>query len=361
MICRSAILILAASCAVGSAQPAEHGPTPELSVDALLKALDHEEPRQRELAQARLQMLERFTLRDIESRLAQDDLSAEQRLRLESLAWQRFEAGPRAAMGVGFGSIADGVTIGSVVNGFPARELLVEGDVIMQADGRPMRSERDLRSAILLHDPGDIMKLEIVRAGTPMTIDLPLGSYADLQSGARITHEVLVEAWRVRRGALAAAGERPTFDARPEEIGPVETLLASSGIRWRIPSDRTVGGGGTPRGGVDLTGRLRLHIGGHDVSIPRLAFVIDRQATGAIRFRLDRMLDELRAEQDRIRSLEIALDREFRERRLAGEIDDESVTRMSRAISHIRRLRTTLESEFDQMWQALNAVNAFGR
>ncbi|MCW5753554.1 MAG: PDZ domain-containing protein [Phycisphaeraceae bacterium] len=347
------LFVLMAAGAAASGQPATRS---DQVVEESIAALDAPALFERELAQARLEQTPGLSLSAIEAILARDGLAAEQRVRLEALAWRRFAMGPRAAMGVSFGPAVDGVMIASTSEGFASRELLVEGDVVLSAGGRVMRVQEDLRIAILAREPGERIPLRLRRAGEEIFIDLPLGSYDDLRGGARLTGEILAEAWRERQAI---------FSGDPGDEVVIDALLeASAGrregapiIRWRVPVSRGVVGGGMGRGGLDAWGRVRVQVNGHDLAVPSLALGAGSGRPGESGFRLDRLLEELRVEQDRLRTYERLLLMEIEA--LPG--GSEPSADLMREIRRIRRLMTSLNSEIDDLWRQFNAISSYGR
>jgi S1-C subfamily serine protease len=74
-------------------------------------------------------------------------------------------------------TVDSGVLIESVVAGSGAdKGGLKEGDVVVKADGKDVKSPDDLRSAIQAKKPGDKLSLDIKRGDQSQTIDVTLGS-----------------------------------------------------------------------------------------------------------------------------------------------------------------------------------------
>lgn len=57
------------------------------------------------------------------------------------------------------------VAVGEITKSAPAAEVLKTGDVIESIDGQPITSEKQLRTIITGHQPGDVLKLTIKRDG----------------------------------------------------------------------------------------------------------------------------------------------------------------------------------------------------
>jgi len=56
---------------------------------------------------------------------------------------------------------------------------LEKGDVILEVDGRPVNSTRELATLIQLRDPGEVVKLRLRRRGREKEIELRLGEYPE--------------------------------------------------------------------------------------------------------------------------------------------------------------------------------------
>ena len=73
--------------------------------------------------------------------------------------------------------VDEGAVITDVVPGSAADKAgLQEGDVVVKADGKPVTSSEDLRSAIQAKKPGDKLTLTVNRGSTETTIDVTVGS-----------------------------------------------------------------------------------------------------------------------------------------------------------------------------------------
>ncbi len=153
----------------------------------------------------RLGVLERWTVAGAKGQVR---ISPEQQRRLQTLALKRFAAEPRGAMGVQFSRddySESGVEVGSLVNGFDAKRVLLPGDVITTLSGVAIGGVADARAVIVSHDPGDEVVARINRRGERMDVRMKLGSYQNLGQASPI-EDVIVEAWRIRVERLAGAG-----------------------------------------------------------------------------------------------------------------------------------------------------------
>jgi len=66
----------------------------------------------------------------------------------------------------------DGVRVVAVTSGSHAAKLVRPGDVIVAADGKPVRTRTDLAAALSRHKPGDVVKLVIRRGGRKSTVSV---------------------------------------------------------------------------------------------------------------------------------------------------------------------------------------------
>ena len=72
--------------------------------------------------------------------------------------------------------IEKGVVVVNIGNNTPASNVgMCRGDVIVRFGEHEINKYADLRQAIDTHRAGDNVKVEIIRAGQPMTIDIVLG------------------------------------------------------------------------------------------------------------------------------------------------------------------------------------------
>lgn len=94
----------------------------------------------------------------------------------------------RGYMGVTLGNItaetaplfglkdAKGATVGDVTPGAPgAKAGLQSGDVITGIDGKPVTGSDDLTMAVVGHQPGETVTLDVVRNNSPMKVKVTLG------------------------------------------------------------------------------------------------------------------------------------------------------------------------------------------
>lgn len=156
----------------------------------------------------------------VAQRATDPSLSLEQRQRILSLLRDQFERTPRGAIGIEFSPAPNnrGVLVGRTVPGFPADRdgLLLAGDVILEIAGVVLPGAHDLidggfaagmggaaqwamRSVIISHDPGDVVRLRVLRGATELDVEVPLGSLSALrQQRAMDDGWVREAAWKHR-------------------------------------------------------------------------------------------------------------------------------------------------------------------
>ncbi|MCR4404430.1 MAG: trypsin-like peptidase domain-containing protein [Candidatus Acetothermia bacterium] len=68
-----------------------------------------------------------------------------------------------------------GVLVNDVVKKSPAERLLQRGDIILSVDGQAVHNTGELQDLIMFRQVGEKVRLEIVRAGQRLTVEVPLG------------------------------------------------------------------------------------------------------------------------------------------------------------------------------------------
>ena len=239
-------------------------------LDGLIASLDDESWAVRESATAMIgNPNEGFELDMLAEVLERGDLSAESRARLRIAARALFGLQPQAGLGVGFGVARDGgIEIASVVPDvemFPAAGMLMPGDFIVGADGRPLVSSDELRSMILSHEPGETLRLVIQRGEEVLDLELPLGSYKFLRGAAPIVPLIADRAIEIRwerRGILMPEVELIGGGISPEGWVDAGYPEASGSFRGsnarRSPRIVSRGGGGDVYVGVGTVVRGRI-------------------------------------------------------------------------------------------------------
>lgn len=262
------------------------GPAPGQTLGELIDQLDASSHAERERASRLLGQRRDLELAEIERMLRGEELSPEQRLRLDRIAWDRFRTGPRAGMGIQFGGTSiRGVQIGGTVEGFDADRVLRANDVLLEMDGRPIGGQNDLRLEILSREPDEVVELRIEREGTEREVRVRMGSYSDLNAGrGGMQDELLRQAWLLRRDRRAAsrggawiegslgpawASGEEAMHRRELDAGGFEEALGGW-ERWVLDGRAMPVVGGEANGGADRFGMPRVRIAGRDASLPAL-------------------------------------------------------------------------------------------
>ncbi|MFN0010874.1 MAG: PDZ domain-containing protein [Phycisphaerales bacterium] len=286
---------LAAAMADGHASP----------IDRLVRGADAAEFALREAATLELAVSPEFSLKDLEGVLMDAPLTLEQRSRLLAAARARFDRGPRAALGVEFannnfaGGIPNpepdnGLVLRRVFPNFPSAAVLLPGDRIEELNGEPVRitseSTASFRPLVISRDPGDVVRVRVVRNGEHLTLDVPLGRYTDLPRSQSLSDREVAAAWAVRSAGYATkaidglepiaavvqddqwgmameargAGEPGPRRNPARDPGRVGVGAGSAGADRRV-SVASVVAGGRSRG--DLVGPHGAGLGGGDDAI----------------------------------------------------------------------------------------------
>jgi 2-alkenal reductase len=71
--------------------------------------------------------------------------------------------------------VQNGALVGQVQPGQPAASAgMQDGDIITMVDGQKLGSDVSLRGVLLQHKPGDTIKLDVLRDGKTLTLDVTL-------------------------------------------------------------------------------------------------------------------------------------------------------------------------------------------
>jgi hypothetical protein len=222
-------------------------------------------------AHTRLLEARSITLSQIEQFIRAKPLSAEQRLRLLNMAYQRFLTEPRAAMGIQADSNSErGVVLTLVVPEFPAAQVLKVRDRFVTAAGTTIDTWDALRAVIISRDPDDEIPVTVVRDGATLNLRVKLGSFNRLNNG-RMENSIRDAAWELRSKDLR---DPALSETKPIESGLTAGAWFNPGVIHNDaadiqlveagPSARTgVVAGGESRGGVPrvadgMTGGARV-------------------------------------------------------------------------------------------------------
>jgi S1-C subfamily serine protease len=91
---------------------------------------------------------------------------------------------PTVGLTLGAGAAEGTVRVDRVVAGGPADEAgIAPGDLVLEADGRKVRSAYQAVSLVLRKQPGETLRLVIERSGEERTVEITLGGGAELAAG----------------------------------------------------------------------------------------------------------------------------------------------------------------------------------
>lgn len=282
LACVGALSVAAAASAEQPpALPAEANPPTQSQspMDVLLDAFASDNYVEREAASAALLQLaprDEVVIETLQTR----DLLPEQRERLVGILRDRFLTGSRPALGIRMQpSARGGVEVVDVVhNGFPASEFLRPGDVIIRlgdADFRAQPSLDFLRQTILSFEPGETVRLRLIRGENELELNVPLGSFDALNAPSQLSQADLYSAWelRARRVGLMRTIGRPIGMGGEALAVPVTSRPALT--RSQLRAARTtaiidgVVAGGEPAGSIErrLEGLANALAAGRDAAM----------------------------------------------------------------------------------------------
>lgn len=159
----------------------------------------------------------------VEHELKTRTLSPEARQRLLQVARRWFVNLPRPAMGVGFDlRLRQRVAIDRAYTPFDAAAKLEPGDIIIEADGIPLRgpnAQAAMQAIIVSHDPGDSVPVVVRRGKQRVPLSITLGYFRDLPNnqGGMIPEERVQRAWKVRAARLLPAVSEPVSVTLPAD------------------------------------------------------------------------------------------------------------------------------------------------
>ncbi len=282
------LLSLFLSAVVAYAQPGSE------AIESLLEAMNSDKLSVRETAERELAALPGITLGQIERIARSDGLTPEQAYRLRQVGRRLFDLRPLAGMGVQFqeGPSDEGVVITNTIVGFPARDVLEPLDVIQALNGQPMRTQNDLRWAILSRDPGDVLSLVVKRGDKILEVEVRLGRFGDLPNAQRLDKAAMAYAFGERwsRGVgeplvdMTSIGSGITIEQWAQvEAGAADDDLAAMWPLTREAASRILAFGGLPRSGLAIRQALA------DFSAPLVAGDRSRERVSTIAQLVDQM------------------------------------------------------------------------
>lgn len=246
----------------GDQQGEELPYAPPLAIAPYVELLDSDDYVARQSAAEWIYSTPSIALPTIEPYLINASLSPETRSRLDAIGHILFTVTPRGAMGVQFerAGVAPIIIRQTVRDNpfFRAHEVLMPGDQVLQADGEPINTYDEFQGAILSHDPYETIRLEVLREGRTVELDVPLGDYMRLGNGTIPPEHVLRMAWdrRLSRIRAQSGGQNltPSLDCRPPEQRPTHEQAAGQPSHVDHIRPSALVAGGLSRGAVDQDG-----------------------------------------------------------------------------------------------------------
>ncbi|WP_338831813.1 PDZ domain-containing protein [Bradyrhizobium sp. 27S5] len=188
----------------------------------------------------------------------------------------------------GTGSIGPGVLAARVIAGSPAAQAgVVSGDVVVSVDGTPLAAVDDFLREVRVHRAGDTIRVELRRAGQPLTLAITLGAVPfETASGVDFTYDAVTTPTGLRRTIMTtpqapAAGRRPavlliggigsysvdySFDPDHDVAEPYRRLLTAltrrGFVTLRVEKSGVGDSEGPPAKEVDLEGELAGYVAG---------------------------------------------------------------------------------------------------
>lgn len=189
----------------------------ESAVQDAIARLDSDSLADRESAELALATMPGLRLASLERMARELVLSPEQVLRLRQVGRRLFDGRGLAGMGVQFAGFGpDGVQIQDTIEGFEAAIKLRPLDIIQTVQGKRVSTQDDLRWEILSREPGEVLRLGVLRDGQSLTIDVALGLFEDLPNAQRPTSTDLARAFAERWERNVGD---PLLDREPIGIG----------------------------------------------------------------------------------------------------------------------------------------------
>lgn len=233
-------------------------PAAPARLQELIAGLGSADFRVREQASRNLEDDQGITLQMIEKAVRDSGttLSLEARARLLGAARDRFWRTPRGALGIQFwNALSTRVVVEQTFREFEASQKIEDGDMIIEADGRPIdgpAAQQRLQAVIVSHDPGESIRLVVRRGEQKLNLEVRLGRREDL-ANAVLTDAIMTRAWQQRVSAVTGAGASGPITtgvrAADWSVNPVGLNRAGQTRRKGMDAS-SIGavGGGMPRG-----------------------------------------------------------------------------------------------------------------
>jgi hypothetical protein len=229
------------------------------SVQELLTQVGSPDWNQRTSASTQLAAHKDATLDVLLAAVGKSEAAPEQHVRLTRLAWERFSATPRGALGISFqwgfvGGMQSGAVIEGTFEGFDSHRALKAGDTIYSMDEVRIHSIEDGMRVIQSHDPGERVTLRIFREGQPIIVRVTLGSLFDLKTKGqnlgqqrRIEPGIVRDAFRIRlERSMGQSGLKTPIDLTrfSQEERPPQAVVAVQSDTDQVEPPAAISAGG---------------------------------------------------------------------------------------------------------------------
>lgn len=326
----------------------------ESGVERLVEQLSSDSFVDRELAADELEYNQSYTLDQLEEQLSREDLSPEQRLRLNRAAMVRFISEPRAAMGIQLSNESSelGLKITGTVDGFDSVGKLQANDIISEINRWPIRSGADLQVAIVSRSPGESVPVVLLRGDRQIEIDVTLGDWDQLGTQGGLSRAALRAAWLHRSRGYADIGSPEVLDFNAD----TNSWDASASKPWNGPTPRRDSSGMPLRRMIVVGGEARDRPGA--LAGVRLDRPLSRSARGRasdfppmLRNELVKTEVEIVAMEERIRRAQLQLDvfRRNGARRQQIEQTERQLEAYQISVSELQRKADRLRSELKEL------------
>jgi hypothetical protein len=257
------------------------------------------------------------------------ELSAEARRRLNILGEAAFFRSERPGVGISFEAAPDGIRIISTVDGFDAADKLRPGDVVLSFGGIAIGNEDEMRTAIMVHDPGDEVEVTLRRNNDLVKQQLRLGWFRNLNPdrARQPDRSAMRRAWAVRAGRQLAGPNDDVVDLGLDEAlwrraDDVANQARSELYRQRDRAERMV----TPG------------VVGPGASLQSQGFIGGARSRNQVGLHPQEVLRQI---DERIGGVTLRI-AELREAAAAPGLDAQDVERIELEINRLRELRSEL-------------------
>jgi len=152
---------------------------------------------------------------------------------------------------------ADGVMVLRFIAGMPAENVLVSGDIIVEADGKAIADTAGLQEALQHVKAGDKVKLTVIRDGDKVPVELQTGELQDQAAGGEKRIGIGIQNPANVQSVKAENPAQQVHIAAGEIGGPSAGLMFALEIfNQLVPSDITKGYRIAGTGTIDAEGNV---------------------------------------------------------------------------------------------------------